>query len=182
MKKDTIIQFVCFITNLRPDEFVPAWESYARRLMNKKTEPVLQQLTASKNKFRYISYHEWPGNDFHFSFMLGRNSEHFREQNVKVVQAGGYSLLQSEGKRKRTDNDTRLIVFISPNETDMEFYRLLPFYHHLTIYQAYYESCVYSYIMEFFVAKHDAEALEQLLQQRPGVETGISRECLVPYA
>src|SRR5258706_15390512 len=90
MKKDTIFQFVCFITNLAVDEFSPKWEHYAKRLMNKKTEPgLLQQVAGTKNRFRYISQHEWPDKDFQFSFMDERRSEHFPEHNVTLVQTGG---------------------------------------------------------------------------------------------
>ena len=183
MKKDTIVQFVCFITNLELEEFEPKWENYAQRLTNKKTEPALQQLVkGNKNKYRYISQHEWPDQDFQFSFMDERRSEHFPEHNVRVVQPGGYVISGVEKKHPIKDSDVKLIAFISHNETDVEFYSNLSLYHHLNIYQAFYESCTYGFVMEFFVPEKNADELAILLNQRPGVETGIYRECFVPHA
>ncbi len=180
MKKDTIIQFVCFVTELETDEFMPKWERYAGGLMNKPAEPVLHQLvTAAKKKFRYISQHEGPEGDFLFNFMKERHSEHFPEHNVRVVHAGGYIPLPVKKRFNEEDGDLKLIVFINHNETDIDFYRQLPSYQRLNIYQAYYENCMYGYIMEFFVAETNVEELEQLIKQRPGTETGIYKESLV---
>lgn len=182
MKKENIFQFVCFITNLGLDEFAPKWEHYAKRLMNKKTEPALLQLVpGTKNRFRYISQHEWPDQDFQFSFMDDRRSEHFPEHNVKVVQTGGYVRLHADTRQPEEDGDVKLISFISHNENDIDFYRQLSLYHQLDIYQAFYESCSYGYVMEFVVAEKDADELLLQLKQRPGTETGIYRESLVPH-
>ena len=181
MKKDTIYQFVCFITNLELDEFAPKWEHYAKRLMNKKTEPALQQLVnGTKNRYRFISQHAWPDQDFQFSFMDERRSEHFPEHNARVVQIGGYISLQPDRGQIEEDTDVKLIAYISHSETDIDFYRKLPLFHHLNIYQAFYESCSFGYVMEFFVPEKDADALLLQLKQRSGVETGIYRECFVP--
>jgi hypothetical protein len=144
-----------------------------------RAEPVLHQLTTEgRKKFRYISQHEGSEGDFLFNFMKERHSEHFPEHNVRVVHAGGYFPLQVK-KRFTGENDIKLIAFISHKETDIDFYRQLPSYSHLNIYEAYYESCVYSYVMEFFVPENNATELEQLLKQRPGIETGIYKESLV---
>jgi hypothetical protein len=182
MKKDKIFQFVCFITNLEPDEFTPKWEHYARRLIMKKADPaLLQQVPGTRSRFRFISKHEWPDQDFQFSFMDERRSEHFPEHNVKVVQTGGYVPMQSVRRHPEEDTDIRLIAFISHHETDIEFYRGLSFYHHLNIYQAFYESCSHGYVMEFLIPEKNADELMLLLKQRTGAETGIYRECLVPH-
>jgi hypothetical protein len=182
MKKDTIFQFVGFITNLGADEFAPKWEQYAQRLNMKKAEPsLLQQVPGTKSRFRYISRHEWPDQDFQFSFMDDRKSEHFPEHNVRVVQTGGYVSLHVEKRLPEEDGDVKLISFISHNENDIDFYRNLPLYHHLNIYQAFYESCSFGYVMEFFVSEKDTDDLLLQLKQRPGVETGIYRECFVPH-
>jgi hypothetical protein len=182
MKKDKIFQFVCFITNLELDEFAPKWDHFAKRLMTKKSEPALhQQVPGTKSRFRYISYHEWPDQDFQFSFMDERRSEHFPEHNVKVVQTGGYIPLQSESRHPEGDGDLKLMAFISHNETDIEFYRSLSLYHHLNIYQAFYESCSYGYVLEFSVSEKNADELLLQLKQRTCAETGIYRECFVPH-
>lgn len=182
MKKDIIYQFVCFITNLELEEFAPKWEHYAKRLTNKKTEPALQQqVNGTKNRYRYLSQHAWPDQDFQFSFMDERRSEHFPEHNVKVLQIGGYVPLHADKRQPAEDSDVKLFSFISHNETDIEFYRQLPFYHRLNIYQAFYESCSYGYVMEFLVSEKNADELLFQLKQRMVVETGIYRECFVPH-
>ena len=182
MKKNTIVQFVCFSTILELEDFSPEWERYAKRLTNKKTGSNLQQLVVeTKNRYRYISQHEWPNRDFHFTFMDERKSEHFPGYNVKVVQAGGYIPLRQYKRLtgKGQDNDVNLIALIGHAENDIEFYNQLPYYHRLNIYQAFFESCLYGYILEFQVPENHADEFLHHLQQRPSIETGIYRECLL---
>ncbi len=183
MKKDTVVQFVGFVTNLNLDDFAPKWEYYAKKLLTKKQEQtgLQQQVTDTKNKFRYISQHEWSDTSSNFSFMNEKRAEHFPEHNVKVVQAGGYISLQVQNKSAEANGCNKLIAFISHNETDIDFYRGLPLPRYLNIYQAFYESCHYGFVIEFFVPETDTDELLQLLKQRSGVETGIYRNCLVPH-
>ena len=182
MKKDTIVQFVCFVTDHDLDAFGTEWENYAKKFIHKKTEPLLQQQAGeTKNKFRYVSKHEWPTSDFQFKFMNERRSEHFPDHSVKVVQAGGYIPLQQENRYPEEADNIKLIAFISHDETDIESYRRLPLFHHLNIYQAYYENCTYGYVMEFFVPEKDSDELLLLLKQRTVLETGLYKECLVPH-
>ena len=96
MKKTTIVQFVCFVTNLEADDFAPKWERYAKKLIDYSAETTILQQVETKGKYRYLSQHDWQDRDLHFSFMNDRKSEHFPEHNVKVVQIGGYTLLQTE--------------------------------------------------------------------------------------
>jgi hypothetical protein len=182
MKKDTIVQFVCFVTNLDLEKFAPVWEGFAKPFMGKKEEPSLQQLIAeTKAKFRYVSQHEWPDHDLAFRFMNDRKSESFPEQQVRVVQIGGYVPLQFKKRNDADESQVRLIAFISHNEMDIDFYQQLPLNGHLNIFQAYYESCTYSYVLEFFVPEMDAEELMLQLKQRPGIDAGIYKEAFVPH-
>jgi hypothetical protein len=183
MKKDTIIQYVGFVTNLEADAFVPEWESYAKKLTAGKIEsPLLQLSPATKSRFRYLSQHEWPGSDFHFNFMNERKSEYFSQHHVKVVHAGGYMLLSSEKKAARQKADVRIVSFAGHNEVDMDFYRGLEGYQQLDIYQAYYESCHYGHILEFFVPNANVTALLAQLKERLGVETGVYQKCRLAHA
>jgi hypothetical protein len=182
MTKDTIVQFVGFITSINADDFSPEWDRYAKNFKHKKKVPILQEIAeGKKNKFRYVSQHEWESEEFHFMFMNEKKSEHFREMAVKVVQTGGYILLQPTKKYTEQNSNQKLIAFISHDENDIDFYRQLPFHKHLNIYQAFYESCLYGYTMEFFTPEKDAEELLELLKQRNGVEAGVYREALVPH-
>lgn len=181
MIKDTIVQFVCFLTNLELDEFAPEWERYGDQLKNKKAEPVLlQQVTEAKNKFRFVSAHVWPERDFHFTFINERPSKYFPENKVRILQAGGYKPIRIEKRRSAANADNRILAFISHNETDIAFYQQLSLYSSLNIYQAFYESCTYGYVLDFFVSDMNMNELLHQLNLRTGLETGIYRECLIP--
>ena len=180
MEKTTIVQFVCFVTNLELDEFASKWERYAKRLMNNNSETTLQQQAETKSKYRYISQHVWLEGDFNFTFMNQKRSEHFPEHNVKVVQIGGYTLLQTENRKHIDNTDSiKLIAFINHDEYDIDFYQQLPFYGQLNIYQPYYQSCSYGYVLEFFVPEIDANAMAKQIKERKGVEMGVYKECMM---
>ncbi len=181
MIKTPIVQFVCFVTDLSLDGFLPEWEHYAKRLMSKKCEPVLHQLvTGSNSRFRYISQHEWANADFQFSFINEKKTGHFQDPKTRVIQIGGYIPVEPQSPGKGEEGDIKLIAFINHNETDIDSYRQLSGYHHLAIYQAYYESCSYGYVLEFFVPENEADELMQQIRQKQCVEAGSYRECLVP--
>jgi len=56
----------------------------------------------------------------------------------------------------------------------------MPFYRFLNIYEAYYESCTYQYILEFFVAELRARDLMRQLKLRTSdAEIGMYKECLI---
>jgi hypothetical protein len=101
--------------------------------------------------------------------------------SVRVVQAGGYIPIQYSKKTVTADNNTRLLAFISHDEYDIDFYRQLPLFKYLNIYQAFYESCLYGHVMEFFVPETDTNELLLLLKQRQGVDAGVYKEALVPH-
>ena len=179
MKKETIVQFICFDTTLAFDEFVLQWDQYAKGFKNPHIEVTLQQQTSTRNKFQYISKHKWPLDDFQFTFMKGRHSEYFPERQVKVLQAGGYMPIQVECKHD-DDQQVKILVFLANLDTDISHYKELQSYRYLNIYQAYYESCVYDYILEFFVDEENAtEFMTQLKTKTGSVEAGMYKECLV---
>ena len=177
MKKDTLVQFVCFVTDLDFSEFIPKWEFYAAQFMNTHSQMTLQEKFESRSKFKYVSQHECPDRDFEFAFMKGRNSAHFPEHKAKVIQAGGYMPLQIESPQKKEKGVVKLMAFISHDETDISFYSQMPLYRHLNIYQAWYESCLYAYVMEFFVEETHATELLHQLRTREGAESGLYKEC-----
>ena len=95
------------------------------------------------------------------------------------MQLGGYLPLLSEKKITKGDDDTLVIAFVSHNEIDIDFYRQLCGFHQLDIYEAYYESYSYGYILKFYVPEAGADELLLQLQHRIGTETGIYKECAV---
>lgn len=181
MKKDAIIQFVCFMTDLPFAEFVTKWDFYAAQFTDSHSQLKLQEQIESKSKFKYISLHESHGKEFEFAFMKGRNSGHFPEHKAKVIQAGGYMAQQIEYPNKNEKGIVKIIAFISHEENDISFYSQLP-YRYLNIYQAWYESCLYAYVMEFFVEETQAAGLLSQLKGRYGAEAGLYKESKLPGA
>ena len=180
MKKDTIIQFVGFETNLGLDEFIIQWEQYAKNFSSKNVEVTLHHQAGTKNRFAYISQHVWPETDFQFTFMKGRHSNHFPESHVKVIQAGGYAPLQIECIHDTDTDDVKLMLFINKAETDISVFKALKPYRCLNIYEAYYESSLYTYILEFFVEETQApELIKQIQLHIVNPQIGTYKECLV---
>ena len=107
MNKDSIMQFVGFVTQLGLDEFTGQWEQYVKDFKAVPGGMVLQQETGAKSRYKYISQHEFREQDFSPDFIRGKSTEHFPERKIKVEQAGGYAPIQiecreyTEGDRKR---------------------------------------------------------------------------------
>ncbi len=181
MKKDAIVQFVCFMTDLPFTEFVTKWDFYAAQFTNTNSQLKLQEQFECKSKFKYISQHESQGKEFDFAFMKGRNSGHFPEHKAKVIQAGGYMAQQIEYANKTEKGLVKIIAFISHDENDISSYSQLP-YRFLNIYQAWYESCMYAFVMEFFVEAGRADGLLSQLKARDRAEAGLYKECNLPAA
>jgi hypothetical protein len=179
MKKDTIVQFVCFETTVDSDEFKLQWEQYSKLVSNDQ-EVILQQEVDRKSIFRYVSQHRCYADDFQFIFKKGRRSAHSPEIEMKVKEAGGYTAVQVESRHETNLNESKIFVFISAADINLEVYRNLSYYQYLNIYQAYYESCTYSYILEFFVENiQAAHLMEQLNIHNRSSEIGMYKECLV---
>ena len=184
MSKDSIIQFTGFITSLETEKFLAQWEPYARGF-NKITLPenmTLQQEVNEKSKYRYVSLHEYKNQDFEFNFMKGKSSVYFPEQKVRVVQAGGYAPVQIGSKYQNQHRDVKILVFLTHDEYDIAFYQELSPYKSLSIYRAYYESCAYGNILEYYTSEEGAGELLQQLKMRPCTEAAAYKDCLLPKA
>jgi hypothetical protein len=179
MKKDSIVQFVCFITNLEPADFIKKWEPVSRKLAAD-CESMLQESITGKAKYKYILQHEGSAVDFRLSFMKNRSRESSPEHRARLVHAGGYTPVQFQSLHSAIEDDVKVLAFIDHKETDVD----LTFYHqqvyrYLNIYQAYYESCAYSYVLEFYIQQYDAPALIAQLKTRSGVEVSSYKESAV---
>jgi hypothetical protein len=181
MHKNHIIQFVGFNTTLPFNEFNPQWEKYSRDCKQSGGAAVLLEDTDSLGRYKFLSQHHCDSGDFKFAFMKGRNSEHFPDQKVKVVLAGGYIATQM-ATRHYGHHDDKIIAFLGHNENDLSFYKQLSEYSHLNIYQAYFENCIYGNILEFFAPEIAMPELSKKLKQRQGVEAMTYRECTVSVA
>jgi hypothetical protein len=176
MQEDNIVQFVCFKTKLDFGEFVEKWEFYTSGFDLNKKKSTLQKQDFSKSGFKYVSQHSQPSEDFRFAFMKGRESEYFPDHNVKVTQAGGYSL-QGSGKLYNYESgDNKIMLFVNDNRSGVDFFTLMPQYKHRNIYKAFFENCLYSYIIEFFVKETDTENFVQQMKDHEWAELEIYKE------
>lgn len=181
MKKNTLVQFVCFKTILETDQFVPQWEQFAKPTTGKNRDSIFLQQATTKSSFKYVSQHHWPEDDFQFVFMKGRHSENFPESRARVVQAGGYFQLQLDHKQVAEDEYIKIMAFSADQQLSLTLCKELEPYKFLNIYQAYYESSMYSVILEYFVKEKDAPVLLGQLKERfPNMEAAIYKECFVP--
>jgi hypothetical protein len=183
MNKDNIVQFVCFTSVLEPEEFMEMWQSYASFMVNEPANILLQEGVAEKNSntFNYILQHACSSADFRFAFMKEGGRSHPPENKARITQAGGYMPIQLQSPYNNVKGDARIIAFVGHSETDLDFYREQTF-HHLNIYEAYFENCAYSYVLEFFLQEQDAQPLLDQLKARHGVEAALYTECRISKA
>ena len=178
MKKN-IVQFVCFETNLEFEKFIVNWEHYAKKFESKEVKTNLLEQVNTKNKFKYVSQHMAPQDELQFTFMKEKKSVILPESKIKVVQAGGYKPIQMESSHHEDPNATKILLFLAKSEYDIAPYKKLA-YQALNIYEAYFESCNYSYILEFFVNEEAGEELiKELKSTLHNPEIGMYKECVV---
>jgi hypothetical protein len=177
MRKDKIVQFVCFETKIDTEKFIMEWEQYTRSVNS--NEDVTLQQSEGNGVFRYIAQHRSETGEFQFIFTKARRSSRTPEVEIRAKQAGGYSVLQIEKMNEAHADESKVFVFLSDPQADLNLYRQLSSHGKLNIYEAYYENCRYAYILEFFVKnKYVSELLEQLKQYQT-VEIGIYKECML---
>lgn len=178
MKKN-IVQFVCFETNLEFDKFIVNWEHYAKKFESKEVKTNLLEQVNTKSKFKYVSQHMAPQDELQFTFMKEKKSVILPESKIKVVQAGGYKPLQIESSHHEDPDATKVLLFLAKSEYDIAPYKKMPC-QALNIYEAYFESCNYSFILEFFV---NEEAGNELVKEIKNIlhnpEIGMYKECVV---
>ncbi len=179
MQKENIVHFVGFITAIEPEDFVPQWEPFARNFRSRSGGMSLQQLqdTEMKRRFKYLSRHEHRDGNIRFSFMKERSSVHFPDQQVKVVQAGGYTRVQSAAYNSK---HVSVMVFVNHKKNDTGFYTGLSC-SKLNIYQAYFENCMFSNVLEFLVPENKTAGLLEELRSVEDIEVSLYRECMVPH-
>jgi hypothetical protein len=179
MEKETIVQFVSFETQGDNIEFIAQWDQYSKG-MNKKHQIRLQQEIGSKKKAKYLSQHWCFDDDFKFIFRKERRSAHFPEVEMRVRQLGGYTTMQVECKHDCGEDESKIFVFVTNQSVNVDECKELSHYRYLNIYKAYFESCNYDYILEFFVENsHTEEFLEQLKIQNRHIESGMYKESIL---
>ena len=100
------------------------------------------------------------------------NTTHLSRLSKSCVNVG-YLPLEFNKEYFQKETEVRIVACINISHSTLDHYRELPLYIHLNVYKAYYESCLYSHIIEFVVLAIHAEELEQLLKGFPNTGTGI---------
>jgi hypothetical protein len=180
MSKDNIIQFVGFVTQMNITEFLRDWEHYSEECTSIPGTTILHREVETKSRFQFISRHTFSEPELSFAFMKNRakKSRFFKEQQtIKVVQTGGYLPVQM-GCRYDNNDDTKIIAFVGHNVSDLEYFRELPGYKYMNIYQQYYENCMYEHVLEIFSSEKEAPELLQQLRSIRGVEAAVYQECV----
>ena len=177
MGKDKTVQFVCFETSLAREQFITQWERYTRSV-NSDLDVTLQQ-SEKNGLFKYIAQHRCTDGEFNFIFSKNGRTSRIPEVEIKIKQLGGYSILQSERKNDLHADESKVFAFITSTQTDLSIFRQFSAQIKLNIYEAYYENCQYSYILEFFVKTETAGELVAKLKLNEAGDIGIYKECLL---
>ena len=176
MKKDTIVQFVSFETAVPTNEFRAQWTE-SNKLLPGIQDVTLQQEVDGKNLNRYLSQYRFHEDNIQLAFKKEKRSAHSPEMEMRVKEAGGYSTLQLECDHETAANHCKVFVFIT-TAPELSLYKEILSYQYLNICQAYYESCAYTYILEFFVDnRHLPQLIEQLKIHNRVSEIGVYKEC-----
>lgn len=175
-----IVQFVSFETTLASDQFIRRWEEY-HRSENSDTDVTLQQREGEKT-YKYLTQHRGAGNELRFFFSKGASSPRVRREVITTKQAGGYLVLQEERMTGTREGESKIFVFLTSPQVDLNAYRQTGVDAQLNIYEAYYENCKYAYIYEYFVKNKYVSELTAQLKKLSACEIGIYKECLLQHA
>jgi len=174
MRQDKIVQFVCFETTLDNDQFIAQWEQFTKPA-NITQEVTLQQ-SEKNGLFRYIAQYRCTVGEFGFVFSKARRSPHTPATSIRVDQMGGYSILQFQRTSDVKSDESKVFAFLINSEGDLNIYNKICPSAKLNIYEAYYENCHYTHILEFFVKNEFAEELVHQLKQYDVTEIRIYKE------
>jgi hypothetical protein len=179
MRADKIVQFVCFETTLGTDQFIKRWEQYSRSV-NSDADVTLQQ-SEKNGTFKYVAQHRCQAGELQFVFAKEGRSSRTPQVEIKAKQAGGYTILQAQKMTDAHADESKVFAFLNYPHANLDEYRKLSNHSKLNIYEAYYESCQYAYILEYFVKTKYLGELHGQLKQHNGAESEVYKEfVLVP--
>jgi hypothetical protein len=174
METNERVQFVCFETTLDKEQFNKRWEQF-RHSLNSNKDVTLQQ-NETEGRFNYVAQHRFTSSELEFKISNeGRNSR-IVQVPIKSILAGGYSILQENRLRNGAGNERKIIIFLSGPRADLKIFKQLFEAGNLNIYEAYYENCKYSYILEYYLKTKDSLELLDKLKQYDIAEIGIFKE------
>ena len=174
METNEKVQFVCFETTLDKEQFSKRWEQF-RHSLNSNKDVTLHQ-NETEGRFNYVAQHRFTSGELEFKFSNeGRNSR-IVQVPIKSILAGGYSILQANRLHNAAGNERKIIIFLSDPRADLKIYKQLFVAGNLNIYEAYYENCRYSYILEYYIKAKDSLAMLDQLKQYDIADIGIFKE------
>jgi hypothetical protein len=172
------VQFVTFETVLSAQPFIERWKEY-KRSAKSDTDVSLQQ-AVHNGGFRYIAQHRFASEEVQFVFTKQKRSAAVAQENIKVIKAGGYSLLQAEHLTDAGPNESKVFAFLNDPRADLKVFKELSGDGKLNIYEPYYQNCKFAYILEYFVKSKQAEDLVEQLKKLDTLDVAIYNECKVP--
>jgi len=112
----SIVQFVCFQTQLAREAFLARWEPFAKSFMDKGLERiVLADRDAAADGFAFISRNEWPEDRFGAAF-LGQLPADAGGGGVIAIQGGAFRVVWSNSHPVRTTADKVVaLVRVAPD-------------------------------------------------------------------
>ena len=164
------MHFVYFETTLDSEHFINKWENYLRSA-NSDIDVTLQA-SKKNNLFMYIAQHCCGLDEFQFTFTKAAKTNRTKEVEIKTTQLGGYSILQEE-QTDAKKNESKVFVFLNYSNKDFNLYKQAQLHSKLNIYEAYYENCVYAYILEYFVKNSYLSELQEQLKKFDATEINI---------
>lgn len=173
MNEDKIVHFVYFETVLNSEQFIPKWEHYLRSA-NSDADVTVQE-SKRNDLFTYIAEHRCSADEFRFVFTKAAKLTRIKETEIKTIQLGGYSVTQKEKSGNAGADESKIFIFL--NYPDINFYKQLQAYGELNIYEAYFENCVYSYILEYYVSNENIGGLKEKLHQYNTTGMSVYKEC-----
>lgn len=178
MKKN-ITQFVCFETNVDFDKFIGNWEHYAKKFESKEVKTNLLEQMNVKSRYKYVSQHMASPDELQFTFMKEKRSVILPESKIKVIQAGGYKPMPSITKHPESSDAVKILLFVPKSVFDIEPFKELDF-SSLHIFEAYFESCNYSYVLEFIIGESAGEEMiKEIKNLLHNPDVGMYKEALV---
>lgn len=172
------VQFVLFETPLSAEPFMKRWKEYKRS--SKSDVDVTLQQSENNGTFKYIAQHRFANEEVQFVFAKEKRSHGIAQEPIKSNKAGGYSMLQAEQTTEAGPNESKVFAFISDPTTDIKACKDLSQEGKLNIYEAYYMSSKFAYILEYFIDRKQAEGLVEQLKKLEITDVAIYQECNIP--
>jgi hypothetical protein len=173
------VQFVCFETNIDFEKFIGHWEHYAKKFESKEVKTSLLEQVNVKSRYKYISQHMASPDELQFTFMKEKRSVILPESKIKIIQAGGYKPLQQHVNQPESSDTFKVILFVPKSVYDIEPFKKMAF-HSLHIFEAYFESCNYSFVLEFIVNESAGdELMKEIKDILHNPDIGMYKDCSV---